>query len=31
MDLAFKPQEIRTIRIEPDGAWREVLLTEYDI
>ena len=29
-ELAFKPQEIRTIRIAPGGAWREVMLTEYD-
>ncbi|NLG23820.1 MAG: hypothetical protein GX558_00575, partial [Clostridiales bacterium] len=30
-ELAFGPQEIKTLRIEPDGSWREVLMTEYEL
>jgi hypothetical protein len=29
--LDFKPQEIRTLRVGPDGEWNESAITEYDL
>jgi alpha-mannosidase len=30
VSLSFAPFEIKTVRVEPDGSWREVALIEED-